>query len=347
MRPRYYFFIAAGLVLVLGIYFVFSTLPQQAKDRGSNGGPLPTTTVDLGQRLTGERLDGQLLFTRQGNLWAWHGDNATRLAIEPGKSVIANLSGKLTQPSWSPGSGAIAYIRQDEAFSDLWVVNADGKNARSLTTNRGQGQPRSENFNRSSLWAFAPAWSPDGTQLAYLSDVQTDDLALWITPVKTPQPKRLSALAVGQGGLQRPSWAADGSQIAVAGYEGGKPQIYTIRVNNGRETRLTEASEGAYDPAWSPDGKYIAYLARRGNNSDLWLMRADGSGQVQLVSGVTARTPAWSPDGTKLAFLGLRGGGFELFTVNIAANGAGAAGEPKQISREAGIDATGGLSWNK
>src|SRR4051794_7911220 len=129
MKPRYYFFIAATLVLVLGIYVVFSTIPSQPK----SSGPLPTPTANLGQRLNGERLDGQLLFSRQGNLWAWHGDNATRLAIEPGKPVIPTSPVKLTQPVWAPGSGAIAYIRQDESFSDLWVVNADGTNARSLT----------------------------------------------------------------------------------------------------------------------------------------------------------------------------------------------------------------------
>jgi TolB protein len=344
MKPRYYFFIAVGLVLVLGIYFVLSTAPKSPDKTGT---VQATPTVNLSQRLTGERLEGQLLFTRQGNLWAWHGDNATRLAIEPGRSVIANVKVTLTQPAWSPGSGAIAYIRQDESFSDLWVVNADGTNARSLTANKGKGQPRTGDYNETSLWAFAPSWSPDGTQLAYLSDVQTDDLALWVTPVKTPAPRRLSTLAVGQGGMQRPAWSPDGAQIAVAAYEGGKPQIFTIKVNGGAQTRLTEAGEGAYDPAWSPDGQYLAYVVRRGNTGDLWMMKADGSGQVQLASGFGPRNPVWSPDGSKVGFLGLRNGGFEIFTVNINPNGSGAAGEPKQISRDARIDAAGGLSWSR
>lgn len=341
MKPRYYFFIAAALVLMLGIYWVFSTIPQQPKE----GGPLPTPTLNLGQRLTGERLDGQLLFTRAGNLWAWRGGDATRLAIEPGNSTVANNQVKLLQPAWSPDDGSIAYIRQDESFSDLWVVNADGSQNRALTSNKGKGQPRTDNYDSTSLWAYSPTWSPDGSQIAYLADVQTDDLALWVTAVRNPQPHRLSALGVGQGGIQHPDWSPDGSQIAVAAYEGGKPQIFVVRVNNAASTKLTEAAEGAYDPAWSPDGKSIAYVVRRGNSSDLWLMRADGSGQVQLVSGMATRTPVWSPDGSKVAFLALKGSGFEIFTVGI--NASGAAGEPKQISRDARIDSTSGLSWGR
>ncbi|MEI6046565.1 MAG: hypothetical protein WCS37_19615 [Chloroflexota bacterium] len=272
MKPRYYFLITVGLVLVLGIYFVFSTLPQPTKVAE----PLPTATISLSQRLTGERLEGQLLFTRQGNLWVWHGNDATLLGIKPSSSTIANFTVKLFQPVWAPGSGTIAFIRQDESFSDLWVSNPDGTQPRALTANKGKGQPRTDNYNLNALWAFNPAWSPDGSQIAYLTDIQTDDLVLWVTNVKNPQPRKLSAIGVGQGGIQHPTWSADGSQIAVAAYDNGKSQIYTIRVNNGRETRLTEVSEGAYDPTWSPDGKYIAYVVRRGNNSDLWLMRSDG-----------------------------------------------------------------------
>jgi len=346
MKPRYYFFILIGLVLVFGIYFIFSTLPSSTTNQGAGSASVPPT-ADLSQRLKGEKLDGQLLFTRQGNLWAWKSDGATRLAIGAGNSTVADTTVKLLQPSWQPGSGAIAYIRQDETFSDLWVVNANGSNARSLTTHKGKGQPRSPGYIETSLWAFAPSWSPDGSQIAYLSDVQTDDLALWITPVKTPQPRRLSSLAVGQGGIQSPAWSPDGAQIAVAGYDAGKPQINLINISTGRNTRLTDTNEGAYDPAWSPDGKTVAYSVRKGNGSELWLMRADGSNQTQIVSGLVARSPTWSPDGKTVAFLGLRGTGFELFTVGITPGGNGATGEPKQISREARIEAAGGLSWGR
>ncbi len=345
MKPRVIFFIVIAAVLILGTFFIISTIPQSSKGTGA----LSTATPNLGQKLSGEKLEGQLLFARTGNLWAWRGNDATRLAIEPGSPVVVNTQVKLLNPVWSPGNSQIAYIRQDESFSDLWVVNSDGSNARNLTNNKGKGQPRTGNYNQSSLWAYGPSWSPDGSQIAYLTDIQTDDLALWITPVKNPQPRRLSGLAVGQGGQQKPSWSSDGQQIAVAAYEGGKSQIYSVRVNNGNTTRLTEAAEGAYDPAFSPDGKSTAYVTRRGNTADLWLMRADGSGAAQLVGGLAARSPVWSPDGSKIAFLGLRGGSgsFELFTISLNPNGSGAAGEPKQISREANIDANGGLSWGR
>lgn len=344
MKSRNYVFVGIIFIVVLAVFLIFATLPPKV----SNIGPTqaqPAPTLDATQHLSGGQLDGQLLFARLGYLWAWRGNEASRLAIYPPKSVVNDNKVELLQAVWSPNQHQIAYISQDESFSDLWTVNADGSNANNLTNDRGSGVPRSDSFTGGSLWAFAPTWSPDGSQIAYLSDIKTDDLSLWLISVKGGQAHKLSGLGSGEGGITQDSWSPTGNQIAVAAFSNGKSQIYTINSSTGSANQLTNAPEGAYDPAFSPDGKYIAYTQRKGSGSELWLVSAVGGNPVFLAPGPT-RSPAWSPDGSKVAYLQLRGAGFDIFEIATSTKGqVGPAGSPQQISSGAGVDATGGLSW--
>jgi TolB protein len=333
--------ILAG-IFIIALLVIFLTLPSNNKTPvGPGGKPVSTPTLNLAEKLKGKNIEGQLLFTRKGFLWGWRGDTGARLAIEPGGSVAIGEVVTLRQPAISPLANQIAYIRQDESFSDLWVVNADGTNARSLTNHKGRGVPRTENFVTSALWAFSPTWSPDGKQIAYLADARgQDDLALWVVNAGGGQPRRLPL--IGQGTLSRPSWSPDGTTIAVTGYENAKPQIYTVKVSGGQVAKLTSTPEGAYDPAWSADGSLLAYVVRKGNGSELWYASANGA-NAQLVSDLDSRNPVWSPKGTKIAFLGMQSGGFEIFVADL--NQGRATFE--RVSDGAGIDSEGGLSWGK
>ena len=353
MRTRNYVFIGIVCVVALAIFLIFVTLPPSPSANNISGNPaasLPTPTVDATDHFNGGHLDGQLLFSRAGSVWAWQGNQASRLAIFPGKSSVADSAVQLFQAVWSPNRTQIAYIRQDESFSDLWVVNADGSNNRNLTNNRGAGVPHSDTFAKSSLWAYSPAWSPDGSQLAYLSDIKTDDLGLWVISAKGgQQPRKISAIGSGQGGIQHVSWSSVGNQLAVAAYNNGKIQLYLINATTGKETQLTEATEGAYDPAFSPDGKYIVYTQHKGNGSELWMLSVNGESNsagtpIFLAPGPT-RSPAFSADGSKIVYLGLKGAYFEIFEVSV--NSAGTQGSPQQISDNAQVDANGGLSWSR
>src|SRR5262249_23974829 len=106
-----------------------------------------------------------------------------------------------TDPQIAPDGKRIIYVRhfcdimKDKRHSNLWVINADGSEHRPLTTG---------NYNDSS-----PRWSPDGRQLAYLSnrDGSPQIYSRWMD---TGQTARLTTLTSPPAGL---AWSPDGKWI--------------------------------------------------------------------------------------------------------------------------------------
>ena len=66
-------------------------------------------------------------------------------------------------------------------------------------------------------------------------------------------------------------------------------EVYTVDVNNGQATRLTDTPPwpdgtmaNSVSPAWSPDGNYLAFLSDRTGEWQIWIMEADGKGAMPL-----------------------------------------------------------------
>jgi TolB protein len=335
-----HFVILGGIVgfALLGVLLIIFTSPSRPPAQTA----LPTATPDPSTSVQGANLgDGQLAFSHNGALWNWRGNTARKIPLDPGKSVIANANVRLLQPALSPDGKRIAFVRLDESFSDLWVADVDGKGATQLTANKGGGTPRSPNFTGRSLWAFNPVWSPDGAELAFLTDNGTDYLGLWATPATRYRVRSINRqLGAQSGGVTRSVWSPGGESLITAAYDNGKQQIFSVRASNGNATKITSATDGAYDPAISPDGKSIAFVARSGNGSQLWLMNTDGSNGV-LLTETDSRMPVWSPDNKFIAFLGRKDSAFELFTFEIATR------KLQQISNDLKLDGTGGISWSR
>ncbi len=111
---------------------------------------------------------------------------------------LTNQSGFDNQPVWSPDGTQIAFVsNRDGGNVDLWLMNADGQNARRLATTPGD-----DNLG---------SWSPDGKKIVYSNKDEVGE-SLWIIDVASGENTRLTESQ--DGGDSAPTWSPDGERIA-------------------------------------------------------------------------------------------------------------------------------------
>jgi Tol biopolymer transport system component len=99
-------------------------------------------------------------------------------------------------------------------------------------------------------------------------------------------------------------WSPDGKTLAFCGLRDKNFDIYTVSVDGGPETRLTDSPAKDDGPEYSPDGQFIYFNSDRTGSMQIWRMRADGSAQEQMTRDeLNNWFPHLSPDGSRLAFL--------------------------------------------
>ena len=210
-------------------------------------------------------------------------------------------------PRWSPDASRIAFTCYAQpgggsvATAQICVY--------STVSNRMVSFPRFRGTNSS------PSWSPDGSQIMFMSSMLGNP-ELFITDASGLRPKRLT---FSNGANTSPSWnPKTGQQVAFVSDRGGIPQLYTMDADGSNQAKVDLPDMGyVIDPAWSPNGQLLAFSWRRPNgNYDLYIMEIVGRQLVELTrdAGRNER-PSWAPDGRHLVFESTRTGTRQIWSM--------------------------------
>lgn len=195
----------------------------------------------------------------------------------------------------------IAYVGKDGDHYRLWVADADGENAQSALISR---EP-----------IISPAWSPDGTQLAYVS-FEARKPVIYVHDIATGRRRLLASF---RGSNSAPAWSPDGKRLYATLTLAGSSQIYALDLGGGAPQRITQTGGIDTEPAFAPDGKTVYFVSDRGGSAQIYRMRPDG-GEVTRVTfdGSYNISPAVSPDGRYLAYIARTGEGFRLHLMDLS-----------------------------
>lgn len=160
------------------------------------------------------------------------------------------------QPAWSPpvdGAGTrLAYVAERERNSDIWLVSTDA-GPDGLPSGLGGGPQR---LTDDPAMDWAPAWSPDGTRLAFVSDRSGSHQVYVVRADGASGGQGVRQLAdLGQG-TESPAWSPDGFWLAVVAYTGHgtgveRREIYLVRVDGRGMVRLTHNAFDDTDVVWA------------------------------------------------------------------------------------------------
>lgn len=168
---------------------------------------------------------------------------------------------------------------------------------------------------RSNEPIISPAWSPDGTRLAYVS-FESRKPVVYVQNLITRQ---RTVIANYKGSNSAPAWSPDGSRLALALARDGLTQIYMANADGSGLRRLTRTDGIDTEPQFSADGQYIYFTSDRSGGPQIYRMSANGGPAERVTfNGSYNISPRISPDGKTLVYIGRRDSKFQLYALDLA-----------------------------
>lgn len=241
----------------------------------------------------------------------------------------------VSDPAFSPVESSIAVtvtIADEES---------DGYRSHIALIDPADGSMR--RLTRSQARDTAPQWSPDGSQIAFLS-TRSEPKQIWLIRVDGGEATRITDFAAAVDDF---CWSPDGGSLAVVSREGPvvktdthddeepksdvklitriryrsddegfldeRPRnIWIVPLDGNDPRQLTHSDVDDRDPVWSPNGREIAFVTNRtetrhiNSASEIWTVNVESGAEHRVLGGNDAKfsSPSWSPDGSAIAAIG-------------------------------------------
>ena len=203
-------------------------------------------------------------------------------------------------PAWSPDGKHLVFWRSAPITTvgdplppgDLWILNLENGQARNLTSTPDVDEDE-------------PQWSPDGTRIAFHSDVrEAGNIDVYTI---RPNGRELLRLTTTPAFDSDPNYSPDSRRITFTSDRAGNSDIFVMRANGASQTQLTNDPREEFLSCFSPDGRFIAYSSEVDGDpfpgfpgfffDDIFRMRADGSQKTNLTKSPANEEfrPDWQP----------------------------------------------------
>jgi TolB protein len=285
---------------------------------------------------------------RAGELAYYDSSGEGRLRFGDGG---ASPAGEYRSPNWSPDGTRVVFHRDtrrewppfqrvaspDPQFSLIRTgtfarFSPDGRRVAMSDSAHGlarhdivligaDGSSRERLLDDSEHSAIGPAWSSDGTRIAF-------GLARSFPSGDASGPTRLALLDAASGAVtaltddgenaELPSWSPDGTRIVFRKGTDAAASLHVLDVETRAAYPLLQDFGNVQSPAWSPDGNVVLFTSDQGGDDDLYTIDLV-SRQIERLTNTQGGDGhgSWSPDGEWIAFVSMRGGYQDEAALNL------------------------------